>query len=317
VIADVHGHAEPLRRLLGRLGYRPAGGSLRHPGGRKAVFLGDFVDRGPAVREVLRLAREMVEAGDALAIMGNHEYNAIAYHEPDSAGGYIRPRTGENEAQHAETLAAFAGRDAEWREYLEWFRSLPLYLDLGGLRVVHACWDGRAIAALESGARFEPAMLRSPGSPRSPIQRAPDILLKGPEIPLPDGKGYLRPDGKMQRDARAKWWAHPGEWRFADLTVQVPEGVLGGEVIPENHRTRVGGYAPEDPPVIFGHYGYRKPAEPLRPNVACIDLGVHRGGPLCAYRWSGEAELRAENFVVEGASARDLEAPADASEADR
>ena len=70
IIPDIHGHHRKLVRLLDGLGYR------RHPEGRMALFLGDYLDRGPEIREVLHTVRGMVEAGDALAILGNHESNA-------------------------------------------------------------------------------------------------------------------------------------------------------------------------------------------------------------------------------------------------
>lgn len=49
------------------------------------IFLGDFIDRGPKIRETLQIVRAMVDAGTALAVMGNHEYNAICFHSPESA----------------------------------------------------------------------------------------------------------------------------------------------------------------------------------------------------------------------------------------
>src|SRR5262245_40137356 len=78
IVGDVHGCADELRELLDRLGYRPmnvesAGqfaGAYAHPEGRKAIFLGDLVDRGPDVPGVLRIAIGMVAAGTALAIPG-------------------------------------------------------------------------------------------------------------------------------------------------------------------------------------------------------------------------------------------------------
>ena len=69
LIGDVHGHAEELAALLGRLGYRESRGAWRHPS-RLAVFVGDFLDRGPRIRETLRLVRAMLEAGSALAVLG-------------------------------------------------------------------------------------------------------------------------------------------------------------------------------------------------------------------------------------------------------
>ncbi len=73
IIGDVHGcHAE-LLSLLDRLGYDTAADPIVHPEGRRAVFVGDLVDRGPAVAEVLDVAMSMVDAGSALCVAGNHE----------------------------------------------------------------------------------------------------------------------------------------------------------------------------------------------------------------------------------------------------
>lgn len=80
IIGDIHGHADALRQLLHLLGYEWRGNSYRHPEGRKVVFLGDYLDRGPNVRETLEIVRAMVDGGQALAILGNHELNAILYH---------------------------------------------------------------------------------------------------------------------------------------------------------------------------------------------------------------------------------------------
>jgi len=80
VIGDVHGCRAELELLLaGELGYvleRDASGQAvgaAHPEGRRVVFLGDLVDRGPDTPGVLRLVMGMVAAGQALCVMGNHE----------------------------------------------------------------------------------------------------------------------------------------------------------------------------------------------------------------------------------------------------
>lgn len=64
IIGDIHGHAEALRRLLQKMDYREDGGVFRHPD-RQVIFVGDFIDRGPEQREVLRVARAMCEAARA------------------------------------------------------------------------------------------------------------------------------------------------------------------------------------------------------------------------------------------------------------
>jgi len=84
LIGDIHGHADELVQLLETLGYEKAQGSYRHPD-RRVIFLGDFIDRGPKIRQVLEAVRPMIEAGHAQAVMGNHELNALAYLRTDSA----------------------------------------------------------------------------------------------------------------------------------------------------------------------------------------------------------------------------------------
>ena len=74
VVGDVHGCADELRELLDRLGYAAgADGTWRHPLGRRAVFVGDLVDRGPAVAEVLDIVMRMHADGSALCVPGNHD----------------------------------------------------------------------------------------------------------------------------------------------------------------------------------------------------------------------------------------------------
>ncbi|MBC3762733.1 polynucleotide kinase-phosphatase [Quadrisphaera oryzae] len=83
VIGDVHGCRSELETLLGTLGYELVRDELgrpvdaAHPQGRRAVFLGDLVDRGPDTPGVLRLVMGMVEAGHALAVPGNHEAKLV------------------------------------------------------------------------------------------------------------------------------------------------------------------------------------------------------------------------------------------------
>ena len=105
VIGDIHGHADALRRLLARLGYVQRDGCFRHAE-RQVIFLGDFIDRGPEIQGVLEIARTMVDGGAALAVMGNHEFNAVAFHleHPEVPGTYLRQRNDKNIRQHRETL---------------------------------------------------------------------------------------------------------------------------------------------------------------------------------------------------------------------
>jgi len=151
-IGDIHGHADELIELLELLGYQQHNGSWRNAD-RKAVFVGDFIDRGPQIGKVLGLVRPMCEEGNALAVMGNHEFNALAYHTPDPAnpGEFLREHSTKNLKQHGATLEQVPER--ELQDYLDWFRRLPMWLELEGARVVHACWDPDQISVLEAAHR--------------------------------------------------------------------------------------------------------------------------------------------------------------------
>jgi protein phosphatase len=81
IIGDVHGCMDELRDLLAQLGYEIGGqdGGCRvtPPAGRKAVYVGDLVDRGPRIPEVLRLVMSMVDGGAALCVPGNHDIKLV------------------------------------------------------------------------------------------------------------------------------------------------------------------------------------------------------------------------------------------------
>lgn len=79
IIGDVHGCYDELVALLAKLGYAREDEGFRTPSGRRALFLGDLVDRGPASNHVLRLVMDMVEAGAALCVPGNHEIKLLRH----------------------------------------------------------------------------------------------------------------------------------------------------------------------------------------------------------------------------------------------
>jgi predicted MPP superfamily phosphohydrolase len=164
VIGDIHGHADVLRRLLLQMDYREEEGVFRHPD-RQVIFVGDFIDRGPEQRDVLHIARNMCEAGAALAVMGNHEFNALGWAEPDGSGGFLRPHTEKNRDQHERFLDQIGEGSGAHGEALKWFRTLPIWLDFPGLRVVHACWNSSAQRVLKPyldlSQRFTPDGLRA------------------------------------------------------------------------------------------------------------------------------------------------------------
>jgi protein phosphatase len=81
IIGDVHGCLDELLELLALLGYgverQDSGFAVKTPDGRKAVFVGDLVDRGPATPDVVKLAMSMVSAGQAFCVPGNHDIKLV------------------------------------------------------------------------------------------------------------------------------------------------------------------------------------------------------------------------------------------------
>ena len=301
LIGDIHGHYAKLVNLLETLGYERREGETHgwfHPEGRRVIFLGDYIDRGPKVREVLLEVRAMVEAGDALAIMGNHEYNAILYQMEDGEGDFLRPRIEKNIRQHAATLAAFEGRSGEWEEWIAWFKRLPMFLDLGHLRAVHACWDEKRIDWLKKQSLESEAFLRSSAEPLSQAHRAVENVLKGPELPMPEGEFYLDKENVPHHRIRARWWNLPDGNSPAGL-LAMPEPFECKDEIPGYEIRRVPNYSEDGPPVFFGHYWMppHLPKEPLAPNLACLDYSGGLGDdPLVAYRWDGESILSGDKY---------------------
>ena len=91
IIGDVHGYADKLEGLLLKMDYELIDGTWQHPD-RKAIFVGDLIDRGPRQIDSVMIAKRMVEAGHAYIVMGNHEFNAIAYAtpNPNKPGDFLR-----------------------------------------------------------------------------------------------------------------------------------------------------------------------------------------------------------------------------------
>ena len=84
----------------------------------------------------------MLENGHAHCILGNHELNAIGYATPHPSrpGEYLRPHTDKNRMQHQEFLEAVVEGSEFHLKVVKWLQTLPVYLELDGIRVVHAWW---------------------------------------------------------------------------------------------------------------------------------------------------------------------------------
>lgn len=303
LIGDVHGCAHTLETLLDRLGYHRLAGVWRHPR-RMAIFLGDIVDRGPRIREALHLVHDMVEAGQALCIMGNHEFNLLAWSTPappESGRSYVREHTPRHERPLRETLNQFADHPGDLHDFLAWFYEMPLFLDAQRFRVVHACWDTDLIGALRrsypNGVIDEPFLL-SAAAPGSFASRVFDRLLRGINMPLPYGMTMTSRDGFTRAFFRSKFWEEEPR-TYGDIVFQpdaLPEHVAQTPLSP-TQKAELLSYGADQPPLFVGHYWRHGQPALIRPNLACLDYSAVMYGKLVAYRLDQEIRLDPRKFV--------------------
>lgn len=313
IIGDIHGQADKLEALLHKLGYHKTAGAWRHSE-RQAIFVGDFVDRGPAQMRSVDTVRRMVEAGAALAVMGNHELNAIAWHTPDPQrpGEYLRSHLSAkwgdtNRKQHAAFLAEVEDKPPLHAETIDWFLTLPLWLDLPELRVVHACWhapfmdwltpqlrQGRYLTRdLMAPATDEPEDEAEKDNAAPSIFKAVETVTKGIEIPLPAGHHFHDKDGNWRNRVRVRWWDERATtYRSASMLSPAERAELPDLPIPDHARVeRVA------KPTFFGHYWLTGEPSLQSDRAVCVDYSAGKGGALVAYRFDGEPALLAERFV--------------------
>lgn len=132
IIGDVHGCFDELVDLLRRLGHRVDGKRLEVRPGRQVVFVGDLVDRGPKVAEVLELVMDAAGRGAALVVRGNHD---------DRLALYLRGWPIRSAGSIDSSLRQLSHRSVEFQQQvMDFLGSLPPRLLLAGgeLLVTHA-----------------------------------------------------------------------------------------------------------------------------------------------------------------------------------
>jgi hypothetical protein len=304
IIGDVHGYADKLEGLLRLMGYAQVDGTWQHPE-RKAIFVGDLIDRGPRQVDSVMIAKRMVEGGHAHIVMGNHEFNAIAYAtpHPNKPGDFLRTHQGEwaakNLAQHQKFLEAVVEGSELHREVIQWFKSIPLWLDLGGIRVIHACWDpasmNRLRPKLGPNSTVTDELMVTMSTKGHQDYHDLEVLIKGPEIKMPDGFKYKDKDEIVRGSARYAWW-DPQASTF-DVAARIPDNckAVDGTPFPKLPSVPIpsGNPAPygETIPLFFGHYWCSDMDEIISDHAMCVDYSAGKGGPLKAYRWNGESKL--------------------------
>ncbi len=302
-VGDVHGQYAKLEQLLAHI---KAQGNADVP----LVFLGDLIDNKPSVAtqhlKVLRRVKRLVDQGKAYCVMGNHELNAIGFatYRKDNEKP-LRPHTPHNIRQHEAFLSA-VGQNTERHDYwINWFKTLPLYLDFGDIRAIHACWNKDYIQAvqpyLNGDKSFKSSAWLSMFEEGHMLCTMLSTLLKGPEIALPQGIFFKDKTGAQRNHIRQKWWCSSSR-SLRDLA-QVQQGASSS--IPDIPVGIDVSHLAIDTPVVIGHYTLHGEPNPLSDNVVCVDYGAaSQENPLCAYHWKGERFFTKAHFL---SSADELE----------
>jgi len=295
IIGDIHGHADKLKILLEKLGYVRSSGVFHHPKKRQVVFLGDYIDRGPKIPEVLEIVRSMCEAESAYAIMGNHEFNAVCFATPkESNGGFYRKHGFKEIKQHFETLKQFKDNIPLWETYLDWFKTLPMFLEFEQFRVVHACWDDQNIDWIREARKnpkydsLTPEFLSLVSKKDQKNERNKEYFiieetLKGKEKSLPKGEYFYDKYGTKRFECRVRWW-QPMNQRILNRDMMIGcSSEYGSQTLEANGWYSYLG----DPTVFFGHYWLEGSPQIINSKAICLDYSVARGGNLVAFRSEG------------------------------
>ena len=302
VVPDIHGQAEKLRLALKNLGWRRNGATWVHPEpDRQIVFLGDLIDRGPENAAVIGIVRELMDAGRAQAVMGNHELNAIHFHmyDPDT-GTPLRAHHKHNCEQHESFLKEFPLGASQTKDVLDWMRRLPLFIETDEFRAVHAAWIQPAIDDLRqqtrAGVLSEEQLVRA-GRKGDAIYDLAEAIAKGPEARLPHPYSFVDKGKKERHHVRVKWWnSDARNWR--EIAMSVPDiNQLPGCPLSDDLFTSI--YPADAKPVFFGHYWMSGEPELQSKNALCLDYSAGTDGPLVTYMHVAcSRDLSLENVIV-------------------
>lgn len=277
--------------------------SISAANGSPIAFLGDFIDAGPAPsftpndRIVLERVKALMEAGRAIAVMGNHELNAILFHTTGTDGQPLRAHNAKNQTQHSSFIEAFGIGTPEARDWTDWFLSaLPLWHDHAEFRLIHACWSKDALSVVRArrpDGFLKPEDLPEIADESTSFGRAVKLLVSGAEADLPAGFSFRDKSGHERHSVRLSWWRAGNSWRDAALSVpdrnQLPETPLpsGLSVTP---------YPQNASPVFVGHYKMDGLPRLEADKVVCLDYPA----TPCIYVWQGEATLTSAHLLCLG-----------------
>lgn len=299
IIGDIHGQADKLKGLLIQLGYRHDGTSFIAPKNHQAIFIGDFIDRGHQQLSALAIIFDMLDNHQALAVMGNHEYNAIGHTLLCDDGKHLRPHTQKNLFTHKAFLDEVGDGTALHQYWIERFCELPLWLELHDCICVHACYDKNSMDTLKpilTNQRLTKDAIRLLTEKDPKVQHAIECLLKGIEYPLPHGHAMRDKTGIIRNKARVKWWMK--NWQNLPINQTLLADGLPSKLPTDLTKELLTHHIGTKKPIFIGHYWLDGTPTPLSRQVVCVDYSVGKDGHLTAYQFDTDnPQLNQKNFA--------------------
>ena len=305
IIGDIHGYADKLVGLLQQLGYQHNGQHFVPPAGHRALFIGDLIDRGSQQLATLEIVFAMLDADVADAVMGNHEYNALAYAtlDPDNTNQYLRSHNEVHKRQHEAFLAELPFDSESHQYWLQRLYELPLWIEIDSACFVHACWDTDSMAILKPLLTDDHCLtfagLVATGKADTAAFDALERVLKGVETPLPYGIFTVDKEGTTRKRVRVRWWLDALNNRSLREVARAPTSALA-QIPREAMANNIDFSLNTQKPVFVGHYWLTGTPEPLSTQVACTDYSAATDdGYLTCYQLDTEQPLplTANNFV--------------------
>ncbi len=273
IIGDIHGHARELVDLLNRLGYQDNGICFCHPDGNQAIFVGDLINRGPETIGVLNIVKAMHKNMQAHVVLGNHEFRLLQKFT-------INPE--------------FISK--EILKFIPWIQSLPLFLDLPDLRVVHAAWHFSSIEKLRDKKVKDEQFIKSTLTKGSELKLATEVILQGIKVRLPANFEYLDRFGIQRKKARIKWWEKPGRRisgaNFFPKCIKYYDSFFEYDSKVEREH-----YDSYEKPVFYGHYCIPPEEEKITDNKICLDGCVSFDKVLWAYKFNRDTKINLESIL--------------------
>lgn len=274
LIGDVHGHFETLLQMISLLGYKKNQTSYFHPQGRKILFVGDLINRGPDSVGVLKLVKELHQTGVAELCLGNHEFRLLQ-------------QAHKNPSEVTE----------EFLPFLSWLRTIPFFLEKENFRVVHAAWHYSSVQLLRGKSAGDDSFISKTLQKGSLEQHAVDRILSGIQVSLPKNPVLFDRFSIPRKKARVKWWKDLENKSFADSLYSPMRPEINDQFPNPEEIAILEPYCEEDPTVFLGHYSLTSKIPKIIDQIVCLDGCVSCDKILWGYRHHGEAKPMEKNLI--------------------